>query len=224
MKKNKVALIFLLIIFGSIPLTVFAALTYRTIFPRAKDIASPVSPPFPCKAGVNTFQVTETCSDGKARRVYYRCFDGSDGYLYSINCRKAAVFANVAGNACNKLSDPVCEVPNPTYYLIPSPTSIVMPISSPTSGYGIMALLMIKNGGVVLDQKDFSYNWTIDNSKIASIEPFTGCTHGILSPCPFDHADIKGLTRGSTKIRVRVIKNSTQSTVANAEFDLKVTK
>ena len=128
---------------------------------------------------------------------------------------------------CLDEADISCKPPEPEdgycpqgYTLDASPSNVIrMPVSEPNTGYGIMAILK-KDGKVVTDQRDVTYEWNILDKSIASISPFAGCTHGIIIPCPEDHVNITALKNGTTTINVRVINNTTKQELANTKFQL----
>lgn len=166
---------------------------------------------------------------------------GKTGDLYAggPNCPQVITPAkNPTTGECQEFSTP-CDVPegwekvdscpitSSTYYLQKEPApSIFMPVSPPATGYAISALLKYVNGGIVVNQQGLTYSWSIDqpqgDSAIANITPFIACTNGIQPPCPNDHLTIQALNPGYANIRVKVVKDSTKATVAEATFYLNV--
>lgn len=125
------------------------------------------------------------------------------------------------------------------YYLEQNPSStIVMGVGGVSSlggggGYAIHALLRDAQGNVVTYQQGLTYFWSTESPlgslgggspPVASITvtPFSACTGGIQPPCPEDHLGIQALTPGDAIIRARVIRNSDQTEVAQALFNLNV--
>lgn len=138
--------------------------------------------------------------------------------------RQGVSASNTALVTVSAASSPT-PTPTPiTYYLEAVPQdSVAMQVSLPNEGYAIMGILHQDNGSVVTNQTDFGYSWTIVNSNIASIAPFTGCTNGIQPPCPEDHLGIAGLIPGNTTINLSVRRISTNTVVASASWQLTVT-
>lgn len=121
------------------------------------------------------------------------------------------------------------------YYLEQNPSSsIVMGIGGVGSlggGYAIHALPRDAQGNVVTYQQGLTYSWSIDSraqgggsppTTIAIITPFSSCTQGIQPPCPDDHLSIQAVNPGYANIRVSVFRNSDQTEVAQALFNLTV--
>lgn len=140
-----------------------------------------------------------------------------------------------SGFVCQKLPIPTkCQTQSEAYTLEPLPSpNITMTVSTPNTGYGIYVILR-NNNVVVTDQQGISYDWTIDDPTVATIEPFAPnpapgqpCnTYGIQQPCPRSHASIRGLKVGSTVIHVsasRTLGSGPTVIIASTSFNLTVT-
>ena len=75
----------------------------------------------------------------------------------------------------------------------------------------------------VARQDNFSYEWSIDDPRLAKVNPYAFCVEGVLSPCPFGHANITTfMPRGSARIYVVVKNKTTGMRMADAMFRLTV--
>jgi hypothetical protein len=111
-----------------------------------------------------------------------------------------------------------------SFHLLPPPgTQISFPVSTPTTGYGIGALLYDDQGSVVTNQELFEYQWQVDNPDIVSIQVGEHCVQGIQPPCPLAHGDLKGLVPGNTTIKVDVTYLPTGEIIASTWWDVTVT-
>jgi hypothetical protein len=100
--------------------------------------------------------------------------------------------------------------------------------NSPQTGYGVNALLTNSNGDVVLDQSPFTYNWSVENSKILSIFsssiPYSDnkCAYDILPPCPAINAQISGVNPGVSRVLLDIVRKNDGVVVATGSFDVRV--
>lgn len=107
------------------------------------------------------------------------------------------------------------------YYLEQSESTIYMPVSQPTTGYGLYVLLRESGtNNIVVNQQDFTYHWSLDNYSLASIDRHVPCKFDI--PCSEGRLIIQGLKPGSGNIYVKMIQISTGLSVATATFSLNV--
>lgn len=93
-------------------------------------------------------------------------------------------------------------------------------------GYGVNVLLRNQNREVVIDQKNMTYEWLVQNPSVAKVYPRDikyaegGCAYGIQEPCPLINGQIAGINSGVTTIIVNVRQNG--NIIASNEFDVKV--
>lgn len=113
-------------------------------------------------------------------------------------------------------------VPNVSYTLEAIPGNrITMSLGS---AYSIQALLK-RDGEVITNQLEFSYNWEASDWTTAPAMPFDACTNGMVLPCPYDHARILGLKAGEASVWVDVFRytgTGTRTLVARKVFQVVV--
>lgn len=177
--------------------------------------------------------------------------DPKFGAEYCLHPNSPALYGNVNSGEFMGHRGPcaVTTSPTPTNTMTPTPTATVSPTPTPTQiqsesftleqypsadintrihgpdeGYAVYALLR-RNNTVVTDQQEFFYTWSIDDTSYADIAPFTGCTNGIVPPCPQDHLTItaKKVTQSPIPVRVTVARRNNPTIIlANAVFRLAI--
>lgn len=89
--------------------------------------------------------------------------------------------------------------------------------------YAISTLIKDSNGNIVEDQTDFSFSYSIEDSKIASFEDEENfCTQGIKYPCPNYRLYIYAWEKGHTKINVKVTQKSSGKIIGEIAYELEV--
>lgn len=113
--------------------------------------------------------------------------------------------------------------------LIGLPKGEIITLSTnPMTGYGVNVILRDSNNQVVTDQSQFAYQWTTNNPQILSLTTSTldygnnTCAYGIITPCPLNHVDLKGLVPGQTTVRVEIIRQNDNAVIAQTSFPVKV--
>lgn len=100
--------------------------------------------------------------------------------------------------------------------------------NDPMTGYGVNAVLMDTNGGVVTNQTDFSYSWKTENDSVLSLHaqgvpyPDGNCAYGIQAPCPEFNVQITGKNPGISRVLLEVIRQSDNAIIASNTFSVKV--
>lgn len=74
----------------------------------------------------------------------------------------------------------------------------------------------------IVDQADFTYTWSIDDSTVATIDPDNFCIEGVMSPCPMAAVDISAEMIGTTTIRAAVTETAGGVEVARATIPTSV--
>lgn len=156
---------------------------------------------------------------------------GAGGYLVQQKTNflpkayelKGSLSGVITPHPTTSVSGPI--VSTSKYYFELSPLPSVF-MTSGADGYSVMATLRDAQWKVVTNQKDVSYQWSVDTfggTPIVRVTPFSDCTNGIIAPCPNDHATIGATTIGpttATNVRVKAIKTATNTTLAEGEFNV----
>lgn len=152
-----------------------------------------------------------------------RVFIPTDNQNAEITCKACSIEAFLAKTTTTNSYGYSLEA------LIGLPKEEIITISTdPMTGYGVNVLLRDNNNQVVTDQSQFAYQWTTDNPQILSLTASTldygnnSCAFGIMAPCPLNHVDLKGLLPGRTTIRVSVVRQSDNITIAQTSFPVKI--
>lgn len=121
------------------------------------------------------------------------------------------------------IASPTPTTPVFSYILWKSTDEIHLTVPAKT-WYAISATLKDAKENVVTQQSGYVYTWTIDDKTLVKdgARPFTGCTQGIVPPCPEDHFSFEADKAGQTVIRVQVIKDG--SVIAATTFPLIITQ
>ncbi len=141
--------------------------------------------------------------------LYYEGFEGaSTGEPYT---KDKVVFTDKTGSGKISFTNlalsafTAANIPATTtgFYLesTVSPNTVLIS-TEPNTGYGVNVLLKDKQGNIVVNQKNTSYTWNIDNPEIARYAPGSLCVYGITGPCPLMHVDVSGIRVGQTRITV----------------------
>lgn len=152
-----------------------------------------------------------------------RKFTALNGLDAEVYCRECSINAFLSQNLN----------PSPEGYilepLIGLPEGkIITIINDPMVGYGVDVLLKDQRGEIVKNQQGMIYRWEVENSNIAQIFPKilgpagNNCLYDIQPPCPLAHVDISGLNPGKTVIKIEVIREIDNVSLASASFPVSV--
>lgn len=109
------------------------------------------------------------------------------------------------------------------YTLVPSEETITTHVNTTESGYGINVKLL-KNGELVKDQSNVKFEWGFADDTVISVIPWTassGCTFGLIPPCPNNTADLRGLEVGKSSIYVVAYVDGVKSAATNIDVEVK---
>lgn len=108
------------------------------------------------------------------------------------------------------------------FYLTLEPSAtLTYEVKPPSQGWNLIsATLKNSNNDIVLEQPDIKYSWSVANTSIATVSPFSKCYNSIKPPCPQDHALLTPLTPGKTTITVTAVKNG--QPLARATYNLTI--
>lgn len=154
---------------------------------------------------------------------YERIFKPSNGQDAEIYC-KSCEFNALMPPSTNTNASGYSVTP-----LIGLPQGEMITLSTdPQTGYGVNVILRDQQNQPVIDQSSFDYRWIVDNPQLVNLAPSSinlgnsTCVYGILPPCPFNHIDLKGLSAGTTNIKVDVVQKTDNKIIASTSFPIKI--
>lgn len=109
------------------------------------------------------------------------------------------------------------------YTLTPSEETITTHVNTSDTGYGINVKLL-KNGELVKNQSNVTFNWNVADTTVISISPWagtSGCTFDLVPPCPNNTADLKGLKVGKSSIYVVAYVDGVKSAATTILVEVK---
>ncbi len=114
------------------------------------------------------------------------------------------------------------------YYIEPKPYgTVAFGVSTPNSGYNIIAVVRNTQGQIVTDQSDFHFTWTSQDPTIVTVQPDSvppngQCILGIQSPCPQLWGSMKGIRLGTTTVTVEVRRISNNEFIGSYQFPIEI--